>query len=290
MSNAIRNSLILGLLLVLISVSSYYFVIVRKSEQIEELTVIVTEKEEEFENLRLLADQYETFVDSLNALKEEFENRDKVLPFIEDSRISYEYFTKLASESDSYVNFTFQGGNQTEYDEFIITNYTLEGDAPFRNLYNFIWKLENYKRLYNIVSVNFEEITKLDEDNKNPQSVVGFNIALTGYSSRIKPVQEEVITDTLSVSGYSSNPFNPLVREQLPPNTENLLVVDDAELKGLTQDRAFIVGDDGELLVMRPGDRVYLGRLTRIDVDNNLVEFTLNKGGFVETVIIRLKR
>ena len=54
-------------------------------------------------------------------------------------------------------------------------------------------------------------------------------------------------------------------------------------------DRAFISDSKGNLNVMKVGDKVYLGYLTRINKAINQVEFTLNKGGFIETVKLNLK-
>ena len=41
---------------------------------------------------------------------------------------------------------------------------------------------------------------------------------------------------------------------------------------------------------MEVGDRVYLGHLAEIDKGKNQVVFTLNKGGFIETVTLKLRK
>ena len=52
--------------------------------------------------------------------------------------------------------------------------------------------------------------------------------------------------------------------------------------------KAILVDHLGKIHVLKEGDEVYLGYLTKIDVPNNRVEFTLNKGGIVERYSLTL--
>ena len=137
--------------------------------------------------------------------------------------------------------------------------------------------------------MSFENILKTDSPDKIPKNYINYNLTVAGYSSKEK-------LELPGENNYQNpsaprlyNLFSPLIKENLPPNTENLLIVTNAKLQGLTSDQAFLLDEKGNMIVLKEGDRVYLGYLTRIDKSAGQVEFTLNKGGFLETVVIGLK-
>ncbi len=79
------------------------------------------------------------------------------------------------------------------------------------------------------------------------------------------------------------NAFRPLIYE-LPPNTENLVDIAHSRLVGLTENRIYIRDQDDQLTVLKPGDQVYSGWLSRIDQSQGRASFTLDRGGVFETV------
>ena len=289
MSNTIKNSIILGLVFLLISGFCYYWLKIYKGKDLKDHTAAKSEKQKELEQLSQLADKYDVLLDTLKDLNEAFYKKDKILPSYEDSKLSLEYFNTLASRGDSYINFTFKTGGKQEFDDYLTTSYELNGEALFYNLYNFIWRLENYKRLYNIQSLNLQEVQKVDNPDEEPKSYIKFSMVITGFSSKEKLSTSEEIIDRRMIEPIAYNPFSPLVRDYIPPNRDDLLVVNTAVLQGLTEDRAFVADSKGNLNVMKVGDRVYLGRLTEINKAENQVVFTLNKGGFRETVTLKLR-
>jgi len=101
---------------------------------------------------------------------------------------------------------------------------------------------------------------------------------LTGFSANEKHADSGEIIDKKTIRSVSHDPFLPLVKENLPPNTENLLDLNQATLQGLTDESAYLVDAKGNFKVMKVDDKVYLGYLSRIDRVNNQVEFILNKG------------
>ena len=289
MSHAIRNTIVLAVIFIIISGIGYYWLNVHKGDILNLLVVRSERTQQDYSQLKQLADLYEVMKDSLEVMSEDYYNKDKILPTEEDSKVSFEYFNTLASSPGSYLNFTFMSETNQESKEYFTTNYVLAGEALFYNLYNFIWKLENYRRLYKINSLNLQEIQKSDSPDEMPKSYLTFNMMVVGYSSKEKIIESGEIMDAKSILPVNSNPFRPLVRDRLPPNTDNLPDVNNAELQGLTDDRAFIVGSGGKLMVMQVGDKVYLGFLSEINKAENKVVFTLNKGGFKEVVELKLK-
>ncbi|MDR9410662.1 MAG: hypothetical protein RI573_17590, partial [Balneolaceae bacterium] len=81
------------------------------------------------------------------------------------------------------------------------------------------------------------------------------------------------------------NPYYPLIRP-IPPNEENLPNVEASRLIALTGRTAHIIDQTGVLKRLTIGDRVYLGRLSNINLDAREVIFQLNRGGIADTVTL----
>lgn len=290
MTKTLRNSILLAFLFLTLCGFDYFWIKMYKGKDFKSAVALKSKKQKEYEQLKRLADTYTVLRDSLKLLNEAYYNQDKILPATEDSKVSFDYFNTLVSNPESNINFTFKAESKKQLEKYLSTNYVLAGDALFYSLYKFLWKLENYKRLYVIQSLNLQEIEKADKPEETPKSYVKYSVMITGFSANEKHGGSEEITDQKTIKTISHNPFLPLVKEKLPPNTENLLVVGEATLQGLTDESAFIVDSKGNMKVMRVDDKVYLGYLLKIDRKNSQVEFVLNKGGFKETVVLTLKK
>ncbi|NQT97981.1 MAG: LysM peptidoglycan-binding domain-containing protein [Candidatus Marinimicrobia bacterium] len=84
------------------------------------------------------------------------------------------------------------------------------------------------------------------------------------------------------------DPFNPLISAKLPPNKSGLLDVNRAKLLALTNEVAYIQNQNGQMVEMRKGGKVYLGYLSSINLTSGKVYFKLDKGGIPETAVLYL--
>lgn len=285
MSSAIKKSIILGVVFLIVLGIDYYWLKSLRGKE-KSVTAERDAKQEDYDEYKQNADLHDALADTLKTLNERLLNQDKILLSIEDSKVTFEYLNELASKPDSYINFTFLTGGEQTFEDHLTTSYVLEGDALFNNLFNFIWKLEHYKRLYTIQSLNFEEIKKTDNPEKKPISYIKFSMTITGFSPKEEFRTDEEIVENKFSDAVTYNPFVPLVSDYIPPNTDNLLEVNNAVLYGLTDELAYIVDAQGKWHIMQVGDKVYLGYLTIINYGRQQVEFTLIKGGFLETVVL----
>ena len=244
----------------------------------------------DLEQLQALASRRQPFADSLAAALDSLRSIPKVVLAREDSKVTFRYLNELATVDGHHMRLSLQTGNRQENERYHTTSYMVEGEASFHSLYAFLWKLEHYKRLYTIESLNWQEVTRSRGRDDVPHSLVKFRMAITGYGTGSAWSADTTLVDEGEAPPLGHNPFLPLVRDYIPPNTEDLLDVDRAQLQGLSDDRAFILDHRQQLQVMREGDRVYLGLLTDIDKEGRYAEFTLNKGGFVEKAVLRLPR
>jgi hypothetical protein len=93
--------------------------------------------------------------------------------------------------------------------------------------------------------------------------------------------------DVLPQARPVANPFFPVVLSQLPPNTHNLIDVEQALLVGIVGGKAVFQDVNGHRQV-GVGDAVYLGYITDVDAATGKVAARLNKGGIVDEVELDL--
>jgi hypothetical protein len=87
------------------------------------------------------------------------------------------------------------------------------------------------------------------------------------YSSDNRFATAEFVENNLSArSLYDS--FYPLLRNDIPSNTEGLLDVQGAKLLALVPEGAFLTDATGGTFLLWEGEPVYLGYLTSIDYKN----------------------
>ncbi len=287
MNRKVVNTLMLLVIFIFISVIGGYFaffhqrgIIKEKEKKIEQMKKTMLNKNELLDNLRQLKERAAA-LDSILAL------RKFNIPFMLTQSRFYDFVNRVSSEfaPESYVNITFE--NITQEGAFRYYLYTLSGTAYFSDFYKLIYSIEESKELKKIRSITLTNFIKVDEDG-TAQYMVNFVVKATVYFAD---------NDRFSTTNYKENSlipnsiydiFYPGIRNEIPPNTDNLLDVQTAQLLALIPDGAFLVDAKGKTFLLWEGDEVYLGYVTKIDFDKNEVQFILNKGGIIEKVKLTL--
>ena len=172
--------------------------------------------------------------------------------------------------------------------EFFYHEYKLTGGGNFNDVYKMIYAIEQSKELKKIEKLSLSNLVKTDDDI--PLFLVNFELlAQVYYSSDNRFAPAELVENNLS-TGPIYDAFYPLIRNEIPPNIDNLLDVQGARLLALIPEGAFIADNKGNTYLVWEGEQVYLGYLTKIDYDNNTVSFILNKGGIIEQLTLQLDR
>jgi hypothetical protein len=65
--------------------------------------------------------------------------------------------------------------------------------------------------------------------------------------------------------------------------------VERSDLKAVIPGKAFVLDQGNVIKTLQEGDEVYLGYVTRIDPENGRIECTLNKGGIIEKVELKIR-
>jgi hypothetical protein len=187
----------------------------------------------------------------------------------------------------SQVNIEY--ANQKQDKEFLLHEYKLSGRATYNDLFNLIYAIEESKELKKVTDLSLSNLVVNDE-YEIPHFLVGFTMTTSIYFS----TTDRFVTASLVENNLSTAPvydvFYPILRNEIPPNYDELLDVQGARLLALIPEGAFLADSKGKTYLVWEGEQVYLGYLTKIDYDRNRVSFILNKGGIIEKIELDLEK
>lgn len=186
----------------------------------------------------------------------------------------------------SYVNIEYI--DQKALEHYSYFTYRLTGVADFNDIYKLIYAIEQSKELKKITGISFSNFVKVDDDGE-PYFLVDFNLTVSVYFSYDNFFAPKKLVENKLIPNPLYNIFYPLIRNEIPPNKDNLLDVQAASLLALIPDGAFISDEKGNTFLLWEGDKVYLGYLTEINYQTSTVHFVLNKGGIIEKITLSLE-
>ncbi len=289
MSYALRNSVVLFVLLLIVLLVGGYIWGIKQPAKIEEQEERIAELDEKIARIPELITEYNLLNEELEDQRRRWEGRTKDIPRTDITGETYNYFNRSIDRSGGFVRLDMVYGGKTEEDRYGYNTYNLRGEAPFHVFYNFLWYLENGRRLYRIHSMNLRGVETRDEETEMPRLMVTFDMQLRGYFTSV----EELFTSTgqrpVRPNALRYNPFQPLILSNIPPNIHGLIEAERSELRAVLPDKAILVDHEGEIRTIRKGDEVYLGNVTNIVPEESRVEFTLNKGGIIERFNLRIR-
>lgn len=283
MTYALRNSLILLVVLLLMVVSGYLYISFYQQPQIDELQLQIDEKQGEYDEKREIADQLPGLETRLEQSKQFIENFDKTLFKTSNPDQVYRFLSILSSTDP--VEFDFVFSDSTSTDRYGIVNSQISGRGPYRAALNFISRIENSEPVQKI-----EQLVISPENEAGEYHYVSFSFRLSSYFDRMKFFNTR---NTPGVSGQislaSHNPFFPLIRN-VEPNTDDLINVEESQLVGIGNGIVYLLDQNGILQTLRERDRIYLGVLESININQGSAVFRLNKGGIIESVSLEVER
>ena len=258
--------------------------------------------EEEAEAIRLSAAEVETLLieeaqvsQSAAEALSRWNARYKVLPDKLSSPDVVNYLNALSQSG--FRSFDITLGGITPGAEFSVYTYNITGVAFYESLYGFIWNVENGRGLYRLRDI---QVDKAVTTIPNPETDIDRQVVLARFSMSIDAYYGgsrgmsapdslvDVPDSVLPPRRPPINPFFPLVFQSLPPNTNDLVDLEEDELISVIGDAA-VFSRNGQMRTLRSGDRVYLGRVSHIDPNEARVVIDLNKGGIRERVELDLQ-
>lgn len=283
MSYAIRNTLILFVALAILGGSAWAYLHYVQEAEIETLQSQVNQKRKELLEKQQTASRYEAVLKMYENAQYHYNNYEKALYRDSNEDQVYDFLQEIASGS-AYTEFDFTFNDSTSQGQFGVISMEVAGDGYYRNIINFIRKIELSKPLNKLSGLNISPINQLEEYGR-----VNYNFSLSSYYDRARILERPSleIADVEVASIY--NPFYPLIRD-IQPNTENLTNVEQSTLVAVSAERVFLLDQNGILQKIRIGDKVYLGTLRSTNMKQGSATFELNKGGIIEHVTLEVQQ
>lgn len=283
MKYSIRNTIILILTLVLMAGGGWLFIQNRFNTDIDQAENQLEGMNTELQEVQQSAELFPQTQASYNEALYIRLNHPKELFFNHSSSNLYNYLQELNRDL-SFTGLNYSLSDSVRNEDHGIINVTIQGEGRYENLANFIYRLEYSRPLIQVRTVQLDNITDLERLDR-----VNFQIALGAYYRRGNWSNYQAGLERSGPLGrILYNPYYPLIHE-VPPNVDNLPDVDQSRLVVLTGSRAHIVDQTGALQRLSIGDRVYLGRLTSINLQRGEAVFELNRGGIRDRVVLTLE-
>ncbi|MBP1656387.1 MAG: hypothetical protein H6Q31_988 [Bacteroidetes bacterium] len=288
MSYKLRNSIALGILLFLILAVGTYIRAFNLPKKITALEKEIQKIDEELQNTPNLVNQFNDLSAVLTDTQKRWEGRNKDIPPVDITAQSYAYFSHLIDLSGEVkLDMVYTGTtSQTNYG---FNTYVLKGEAPFDNLYRFIWYLENDRRLYKVQTIALKGLEVAPTDQEEGKVLVTFDMTVQAFFSSVSELSSSLGERQRLPNVLTADPFEPVISAGLPPNIDGLVEIERSDLKAVIPGKAFVLDQNNTIRTMHEGDEVYLGYVTRIVPDEGRLECTLNKGGIIEKVELKIR-
>lgn len=300
MSYALRNTLILMILLMLVLSFILYYNLTY-SKDLKELNAVFQEKSTTLLNLINANPDYkdiELVTKEFEAMKRQQRETGKIIPKANTPADTYSYLLNICERYAKDVKFDFEliaANTVLENQTDIYYNiYSVEGVSPVNSIYTFLYNLEKQVMFYTIENLQLTEENEskiVDGDKTTNISKVNFKLTLNAYYDTAGEDENLPPTRDLRYSRLAYNPFYSRIHEpNYKSEEEKFINIETCTLIGLTPEKVFLRDSEENVLVVSTGDRVAYGKLDRIEWDNQAAVFKLNETGIYKEKILLLHK
>jgi hypothetical protein len=288
MKYAVRNSIILFLVLLLIIGFVYYDVneknkviaqisssLATVSSEINSLTVNRTVMPDTL-MLSYMQDQI-THLDNWALLNSKF--------FLQtdDTRISWAYLQNIVRRFNRNLEFNFGTNNQQG-----VLTYNITGITTIPYLNAFVNHIERLGALYTIENVTLSQ--NFTETDDGPRNFINYTIALRSW---VDPSIGRNLGETelrrITFPRLINDPFRPAIHTPLRvPSQEAMVSFYELTFISFTQQHAFFIDGSSNVIALAPMQRIAYGFFSHVDNQNRAV-FRINTTGLYETKHIVLE-
>ncbi len=279
MSYALRNTLLLLGVLILIVGGGFSYIYFYQMSEIDKLEKELDARTKVLNEKQKIAEQYEPKLKIYEEASAEYENFDKALMPGSNPEKVFDFLRTLNTNA-AYTILNFSLRDSSQHGNYGIVSSSITGSGNYAYLYNFIRYIEHSKPINRILNL---EISPINEVEKYAE--VNFTFTLDTYYKRNSEIERTEVERRRPPSNLTRNPFYPLIR-QPNPNTENLVNVQNSTLIAVTPSSVFVRDQNGRLVNIGIGEKVYLGSLKRLNIKEKTATFELNVGGLLETVTL----
>ncbi|MGO9480317.1 MAG: hypothetical protein ACLP05_00855 [Candidatus Kryptoniota bacterium] len=291
MSYALRNTVILAVFLAVIGSVGLYLTDVVQMKEKRNLIAEAAKYEQTISQRPAVENELNAAEGKLSEMKNKYTQRFKVIPANDTTALTYAYLNRIMDAS-GFLKFDMLYQGEKVLKQYGYNTYNLKGEADYETLFKFIWYLEHAKLLYKVSDLTLTGHEVHDETSEKPTTIVPFTMNIDAYYSSVAGVSSEMSGEDPTLNkavDAGHNFFKPLISSEPPANVRGLVDVERSDLRAVMADKIFIVDEKGKTHILGVGDEVYLGYLTKIDQTNNEAEFTLNKGGIMDRVVLKTR-
>ncbi len=287
MSYALRNTIILLVTLSLIIGLGLGYTKFFLEGKIDSLEQELTRKQQDYNSKQNINNEFTELNERYETALGVIANYNKTLYTSNKPDDVYDFINTINEDGGNQLFFDYVYSDSTPDNQYGVLNSSLSGYGDYSSFVSFINKLENSQLLNKVSNV----IISPGRTDEGPNGI-NFSLSLQSYYQKTQLLDsvstEYRIIEKENVSTY--NPLSPLIQNSLPANDEGLLSAEGSRIVGLTANRVFMISQEGKVVSLKVGDKVYLGYLSSIDVKNKTATFNLNKGGIQEVVTLEVVR
>lgn len=288
MSYQTRNIIVLFIFCALISLVSGSFTVYHYPRKIGKVNKNIEKLKKQISALEGIENKFCQLEKAIKEQEGKIANWDKKIVSSVSSATTYKYLDTILKYC-GVIEFNLFFGESKSSKGYNYNVFRVKGEGSFGKIFRFISYLERGPEIYKINKLKLKLVESKDPETGKDKIVIPFEMELWSLYADVNDLPQ--INRTLNDVHVKniSNPFYPYIRGNIPPNINNLLEVERAELKAVLPEKVMIADNSGKIHVLREGDEVYLGYLSKIDLEKNQVEFVLNKGGLVDKFTLQLR-
>lgn len=282
MSNALRNSIILTVLLIFMLTGFLVF-----HKRLDNKATLIETDNKKMEASIAELDEQISKRDSLMAayeLQQEMQSQQsKILVGTDSANLSYQYLLRILSWMGRNIPFNFaltEDKKQTAYNEYVIS-----GRTNYLDVLHFTKHLEHQRAVLTI-----EDLT-IGSDTAAASDTVSFSMVFRTHFQEGGPELGAINRKEFSNPYLGYQLFKTRIYDSLPDRDidPRLVNISDASLIGLGDGKAFLRDKQGLIHILAPGSRVAYGYLREVDVANGRAIFKLNLHGLEETHFLQVR-
>lgn len=255
--------------------------------KVEDLQSSLTNKQNDFSSKQDINSQFTELNTRYEAALEVMGNYDKIMYPTNKPDDVYDFLNRVNSEGGYQISFDFIYSDSVPNNEYGVLQSSIAGFGDYAALTDFVNRIEHSQLLNKVSELNIAPARQEDD-----LRMVNFSFSLesfyekTSLSDSVGAVSTIILDEEIS----TYNPIYPLIQPSIEANLEGLTDVRSSRLIGMTSSRIFIRNQTGRIISLKLGDRVYLGTLADIDLENNTATFNLDLGGIPEVVTLEVVR
>lgn len=282
-----RNIIVLLIFVLLIGITGGYFDYFHFPKKVGEAKAKIHDLDQKIASLQGIEMEIDQMKEMLAQQKHKLSGLDKQLVSHGSPAETYDYINSILKYSGVLkIDLVYQSSNQTE--SYRYDAYKIKGEGFFTSIFKFLWYLERGPKIYKIKRLSLRGVEDREIDSTRTFVVVPFEMELWALFTEVEDLPSIRRTLRNVHASWVRNPFIPFIYRNLPMNTEGLLEPERGTLKGILPEQAFVEDHGGQVHLVREGDKVYLGYVSKVDAENNRVVFILNKGGIIERFTLNL--